>query len=276
VGENSKIEWTHHTFNPWWGCEEVSPACEHCYARVWAARSGESNLWHGDRRRTSEANWRQPGKWDRRAAKDGVRERVFCASMADVFDNAIDPVWRRDLMRVIGCTTNLDWLLLTKRIGNGRRMLNDATAEYLGPGGWDRDPWRNVWLGATVVTQEELERDVPKLLATPAAVRFLSIEPMLEPIDLTRIQHLKMIDWIIVGGESGHGARQMHPDWVRGIRDQCAAAGIAFHFKQWGTYTEVGCALPGHPMTDAGWSIVQKKGGRILDGRTHDGLPEKP
>ena len=242
MGTNSKIEWTDHTFSPWTGCTKVSPACDHCYAEGWAKRSGHVKWGSGQpRRRTSDANWRMPLKWNREAERTGVRPRVFCASLADVFDNAVDPQWREDLFDLIAATPNLDWLLLTKRIGNVGNML---------PVPFDFDKhFPNVWLGATVVNQEEADRDIPKLLAVPAAKRFLSIEPMLGPMLLpfermrewNRIalmnqqEHAVLrIDWVIVGGESGPGARPMSPDWARSIRDQCEEAGVALFVKQMG------------------------------------------
>jgi protein gp37 len=294
MGANSRIEWCDATFNSWIGCERISPACDHCYAanstatRSTQARTGKQ-LWNGDRYRTSASNWAQPLAWDRAAAKAGKRIRVFCASLADVFDNAVPPEWRQDLGDLIQNTPNLDWLLLTKRIGNAGKMLG---AMFL-----DGTP-DNIWVGATVVTQEEVDRDIPKLLATPAAKRFLSIEPMLGPIELSNVTRradcvsqlgkpaIAGIDWMIVGGESGPGARPMHPQWVRSIRDQCTAAGVAFLFKQWGewlpgcqpeaaAFNGDGCSI--HEWNDAAASfsihLPKKHAGRVLDGRTHDEFP---
>lgn len=235
VAENSKIEWTDHTFNPWVGCTKVSPACDNCYAESWAKRAGRGDLWHGSSpQRTSESNWRKPVKWNAEAMKTGKRARVFCASLADVFDNAVPAEWRSDLFKLIEATPHLDWLLLTKRIGNVRKLCGGVSA------------WPNVWLGATVVTQEEVDRDVPKLIATPAAVRFLSCEPLLEEISFRwapwrplgrthstdHLDGLRMLDWVIVGGESGSKARPMSQQWVEQIRAQCAEAGVAFFMKQ--------------------------------------------
>lgn len=269
MAENSAIEWTDHTFNPWEGCQKVGPGCDHCYAETRNARYGGGTApnWGpgAPRRRTLPANWRKPLAWQRNAAaffaEHGRRQRVFCASLADVFDNAVDPVWRIELATLIAKEPDLDWLLLTKRIGNAAAMLQamfDAPAY----------PPANVWLGATVVNQAEADRDVPKLLAAPAARRFLSMEPLLGPVDLTKIawdvagygmegalrvpdepddfrywsHETQGIDWVIVGGESGPGARPMHPHWARSLRDQCAAAGVPFLFKQWGdlAYTPLG------------------------------------
>ena len=259
MAENTKIEWTDHTFSPWTGCTKVSPACDHCYAEGWAKRSGHVKWGSGQpRRRTSDANWRMPLKWDREAERTGVRPRVFCASLADVFDNEVDPAWRADLFKLIADTQNLNWLLLTKRVGNVMKMANEvANMPRLGSHNghllahhWrNGSPPKNVWLGATVVNQEEADRDIPKLLTVPAAKRFLSIEPMLGPMLLpferlrewNRIALLNQqehavsrIDWVIVGGESGPGARPMSPDWARSIRDQCEEAGVALFVKQMG------------------------------------------
>ena len=270
MSENSSIEWTDHTFNPWEGCQKVGPGCDHCYAETRNARfSGGTAINWGPaapRRRTSTANWRKPLAWNAAAgafmAEHGRRQRVFCASLADVFDNAVDPQWRFDLMRLIEQTPNLDWLLLTKRIGNAAAMLDEAVlAINHGLWNWRDNAFPNVWIGATIVNQVEADRDIPKLLAVPAARRFLSMEPLLGPVDLTAIpmsgsgHHefdpiitanvlrravahtpLPSLDWVIVGGESGPGARPMSPDWARNLRDQCAAAGVPFLFKQWGEW----------------------------------------
>jgi protein gp37 len=268
MSENSKIEWTDHTFNPWEGCQKVGPGCDHCYAETRNARfaSGIAINWGpgAPRRRTSLANWRKPVRWNAAHAEflaaHGRRQRVFCASLADVFDNAVPDLWRSDLFDLIEETPNLDWLLLTKRIGNVVSMVSDAHRSRI-----DFDhagtPWLpdNVWLGATIVNQEEADRDIPKLLAVPARVRFLSMEPLLGPVSLrwlpawpenprgaaqnpnpsgitNHLDGLRRLDWVIVGGESGHGARYMHPDWPRQLRDQCAEAGVPFLFKQWGEW----------------------------------------
>lgn len=267
VAEHSSIEWCDHTFNPWEGCQRIGPGCDHCYAETRNARfgGGQAPNWGpgAPRRRTSEANWRKPLQWQAHAAEfkaqHGRRQRVFCASLADVFDNQVPDAWRRDLFALIAATPDLDWLLLTKRIGSAHRML---------PPDWvAAPPGReiprmpdNVWIGATITSQEEADRDIPKLLAVPARVRFLSMEPLLGPVDLTSIRQplegesytegnvlvrkstldrgadRPAVDWVIVGGESGPGARSMHPYWARSLRDQCAAAGVPFLFKQWGNW----------------------------------------
>ncbi len=306
MAENSAIEWTDHTFNPWEGCQKVGPGCDHCYAETRNARYGggvAANWGPGaPRRRTSDANWRKPLRWQADAARflaeHGRRQRVFCASLADVFDNAVHPDWRSDLFELISKTPDLDWLLLTKRIGNAQRMLaEDAETDTMPP---------NVWLGATIVNQEEADRDIPKLLATPARVRFLSMEPLLGPVDLTNIEipmkvgveildalqfdyehgeedgpcGTAIIDWIIAGGESGPGARPSNPQWFRDLRDQCAAAGVPFLFKQWGEWVSVS-EVEGfagnliHEFADGRCvrRVGKKAAGRLLDGVTHDGVP---
>ncbi len=282
MSANTKIEWATHTFNPWLGCTKVSPACAGCYAESWAKRAGYPELWQGTRRRTRPENWRQPLKWDRDAAAAGRRDRVFCASLADVFDNEVDPQWRSDLFALIEQTPNLDWLLLTKRIGNVEKLTSGVSS------------WPNVWLGATICNQEEADRDVPKLLNTPARVRFLSIEPMLGAIDIGDFvpgvrwhNHeqpmLDPISWVIVGGESGPRARPMNPNWVVSIRNQCVDAGVAFLFKQWGEYapTPVDAridAMFASTLSDVYTGSVTRVGkkaaGRLLDGREWNEFPE--
>ena len=358
--QNTKIEWCDHTFNPWEGCQKVGPGCDHCYAETRNARfaGGTAINWGpgAPRRRTSASNWQLPKRWNAQAdafmAQHGRRQRVFCASLADVFDNAVDPQWRADLFELIRATPNLDWLLLTKRIGNAAAMIQAALANmdigYSVPfAAW---PWPNVWIGATIVNQEDADRDIPKLLAVPARVRFLSMEPLLGQVDLrlptrtwtnsrgcatcdhccngdrcddpTHFQrgrpdwaphcrcpycrgtgYGKPIDWVIVGGESGPGARPMHPDWARSLRDQCEAAGVPFLFKQWGEWAPM-TESPVHPeatrlpgnlckvshdgvtadhyiaiSTDGGrlryelQRVGKKAAGRLLDGREWNGAP---
>lgn len=217
MGANSKIEWTDHTFNPWVGCTKVSPACDHCYAEGWAERTGQSRLWGGERRRTTAANWRQPIKWNRDASASSERRKVFCASLADVFDNQVPAEWRADLWSLVAATPRLNWLLLTKRPQNIAKML---------PPDW-HNGWPNVWLGTTVENKAECRR-INHLRHIPAAVRFLSCEPLLEEIE----PDMTGISWVICGGESGPGARLMNPAWARSLRDQCAAAGVPFFMKQ--------------------------------------------
>jgi protein gp37 len=176
------------------------------------------------------ANWQLPRKWNKEAAAAGVRHRVFCASMADVFDNQVWDRHRDDLWHLIHQTPHLDWLLLTKRPQNIVKMLPSPD---IGAPAWG-EGWKNVWLGTTVENQEEADRRIPHLLAVPAVKRFLSCEPLLGKINL--ISWLPGVDWVICGGESGPHARPMHPDWARSLRNQCASAGVPFFFKQWGEW----------------------------------------
>lgn len=246
MGADTKIEWCDHTFNPWVGCTKVSPACDHCYAEAWAKRSGHPELWTGQRRRTTDANWREPGKWAARARAEGVRQRVFCASLADVFDNQVPDEWRHDLFRLIWDTRDaLDWLLLTKRPQNIADMIEAATAGTAPLWAW---PWPNVWLGTTVENQPEADRRIPHLLAVQARVHFLSCEPLLGPIDMTSwLDQEPSIGWVIAGGESGGpSARPAHPDWFRSLIRQCRAADIPFFFKQWGDWQPTGGYLCAH------------------------------
>lgn len=297
MSENSKIEWTDHTFNPWEGCQKVGPGCDHCYAETRNARfaGGQAVNWGSGapRRRTSSTTWAMPRRWNAQAdafmVQHGRRQRVFCASLADVFDNAVPREWRDDLATLILDTPNLDWLLLTKRISNAGAMLGEMFLD----GSAD-----NIWIGATITNQAEADRDIPKLLDVPARVRFLSMEPLLGPVDLNYTRHRiqarrsqparaingeTWIDWVIVGGESGPGARPMHPDWARSLRDQCQAASVPFLFKQWGEWAPAdGPAF----MANGGkrsdlyvctWGEMARTGkkaaGRLLDGRTWDEFP---
>jgi protein gp37 len=221
MGKLSKIEWTEHTFNSHWGCSKVpgDPACHNCYAEAFSRRLG-LEIWGGGsaRRFFSDKHWAQPLKWDRAAGAAGERHRVFCASMADVFEDREDLSAERErLWRLIDATPNLDWLLLTKRPENIPGML--ATKQ--------RD---NVWLGTTLATQEWVEPRVPALLKNEAAIHFVSCEPLLGLIDLSI--GFPGIDWVIAGAESGGKARPMDLDWVRGLRDQSVEAAVPFLFKQ--------------------------------------------
>jgi protein gp37 len=281
MAENSKIEWTDHTFNPWMGCAN-------CYAeRDFDHRYGKVKWGNaGTRVVTSDANWKKPLQWDREAAKAGERKRVFCASLADVFENWEGPMLnaageqlfnddqalvptsmanvRLRLFDLIDQTPNLDWLLLTKRPENISRMWRTYfPGGYIAEAGLmnQEGPRPNVWLGASVESADYLHRiDTLKSCGDLASVLFLSCEPVVGPM-LTLGEHIDGIDWIITGGESGPSARPADPDWFRSIRDQCAAHDVPFHFKQWGEFDE-------HQVR-----VGKKNAGRLLDGLTHDGLP---
>jgi protein gp37 len=283
MAENSKIEWTDHTFNPVRGCTKISDGCKNCYAEKLSLRNPATlGEWgpNGKRSIAVESYWRAPVKWNRIAKEGGQRRRVFCASLSDVFED--HPDWiapRKRLFRLITDTPDLDWLLLTKRPENISRLIyqsldysDDPDWSEMGePHGLDAfsfdELYPNVWLGVSVENQEQADKRIPYLLKVPAAVRFLSCEPLLGPVNFVRhcieaklaacekvepnqlvrmglnrqLPSFPWIDWVICGGESGPGARPMHPDWARSLRDQCEAAGVAFHFKQWGEWvpTEV-------------------------------------
>lgn len=331
MAETTAIEWCDSTFNPWWGCTKISPACDHCYAAALDQRTGGDHWGNVPRRRTTSQNWNSPVRWQKKAAaffaEHGRRRRVFCASMADVFDNQIPINWRADLWELIRATPDLDWLLLTKRPQNIKDML---------PAFWDEVKGR-IWLGTTVEDQKRADQNIPHLLQHDAAVRFVSFEPMLEAVDLEQAWHGESaldaecwgdcawcekghtplhncqrglgdwergrsgIDWVIAGGESGPQARPSHPDWFRSLRDQCAAAGVPFLFKQWGHWREPDdgekydtgkgrlVRPPAFLVAQAGTvhcfeemagespavmlGVGKKRAGRLLDGTTHDGFP---
>lgn len=236
--QNSKIEWTHHTFNIVWGCQKVSPGCANCYAETLAHRYGYE-VWGPakttERRTMAENYWKQPRRWNDQAATKGERARVFCGSMCDVFeDHPLVEEQRERLFELIGSTIHLDWLLLTKRPENISSMIPSAWLQLGCP--------ENIWLGTSVEDQQRADERIPHLLRVPARIRFLSCEPLLGPLDLATWFWSAMTDdkkcaisWVIAGGESGHGARPMHPDWARSLRDQCAAANVPLFVKQMGS-----------------------------------------
>jgi len=279
VADETAIQWTDHTFNAWWGCSRVSPACRFCYADTLAHRWGHE-LWRrgGPRRMLGEDNWRKPLKWNRDAERDGKPALVFCASMSDVFEqhpvpevNAELDKARARLWDLIEQTPWLRWQLLTKRIENVAAMA---------PWG---DAWPDtVWIGTSVENQRFAQQRIPILTSLPAKVRFLSCEPLLGELDLSmylprRFERQQRgywldtpdtdiygngkqwvagpaISWIICGGESGSKARPMNLDWARSLRDQCTSAEVPFFFKQVGGHTS-------------------KAGGSLLDGREHVEFP---
>lgn len=324
MAENSKIEWTHHTVNFWWGCSKVSPACANCYAEGQVERFHSGN-WgpNGSRRIRVEAASREAMKYQRQAAKDGIRLRVFTNSMSDFFEDRRDlDIPRLEALDVIRKTPDLDWLILTKRperivdllklaIGpsiTGYRMI---LAEWLTDWMQGNTP-RNVWLGTTVEDQERADQRIPALLQVPAAVRFLSCEPLLGKVLLDNREtswltcngsepygepcltaqethgdaHFHGIDWVICGGESGPHARPMQTDWARGLRDQCAKAGVPFLFKQWGEFCtpnqlgedafqrwDAAENAAGNPFLDEPMRFGKRTAGRHLDDVLHNGYP---
>lgn len=218
---NTKIGWTDHTFSPWWGCARISPGCARCYADSLASRYG-NELWrrHGDRRIVSEATWRNPLGWNRDAETAGRQALVFCASMADVFEGRTDLDEPRErLWKLIARTPWLRWQLLTKRPENVAAMVP-----------WGDDWPSNVLIGASVEDQRRADERIPHLVKLPA-MRFLSVEPLLGPVNLD----LDGISWVVVGGESGPKARPCGTDWIRAVRDQCAETETRLFVKQLGT-----------------------------------------
>jgi protein gp37 len=235
MSKTTNIEWCDSTFNPWIGCTKVSPACDNCYAAVSTPSRTLGIKWGAGqpRHRTSEANWKQPLLWQKNHEaffkEHGHRQRVFCSSLADVFDNDVDPQWRVDLFALIVKTPNLDWLLLTKRIGNAGKMIGESICKIKSevPYGDPKHPvlcWaNNIWIGATICNQSEADRDIPKLLAVPAAKLFLSIEPLLSEIEFSSVgsradrikqlgqKALNGIDWVIVGGNGESGKLPVLP-----------------------------------------------------------------
>ena len=262
MGTVTKIQWTDHTFNPWIGCSKVSPGCANCYAEALMDRRMGKAKWGpgGTRVRTSSANWREPVRWNRDAQQAGVRRKVFCASLADIYEDhpAIDPQWRVHLFNLIQMTPHLDWLLLTKRPENIARLSVWSDT---------RKPWPdNVWLGTSVENQEQADKRIPLLLDVPARVHFLSMEPLLGPVTLPdEFLAIPEINgplgfggdgdcWVIVGGESGPVSRPMDPAWARSLRDQCHSHGVPFFFKQWG-------------------GVNKEEAGHLLDGVEHHAFP---
>jgi protein gp37 len=271
MAENSKIEWTTNTFNPWIGCTNISPGCDHCYAEaqnnyrgwtVWGAK--------GERKRTSPANWKKPLQWQKEAADfektHGHRLRVFCASLADVFDNKAPQEWREDLFALIRQTPSLDWQLLTKRPQNIERFL---------PKDWGDYGYRNVWLGTTCENAEYYRQRWPVLEKIPAVVRFISYEPAIGPLGpLALDDFMRLPDWIISGGESGGGARTMQPEWAREVLRECREHGVAFFHKQWGTYRSNPLVIErGMTPREAEGFDTHGKGGGLLDGNLYREFP---
>jgi protein gp37 len=330
MGDKSKIDWTDATWNPVTGCTHVSPGCDHCYAASLASgRLKEVPAYKGlavDGRFTGEvrllpARLDQPLSWTR-------PRRIFVNSMSDLFHSDIPKEYLARVFAVMAAAKQHQFQILTKRAGVMRYLLNSEEFACLVLGEWEKlrvkdhgnfpltpDGKRvlvpNVWLGVSAESQKWAELRIPALVQTPAAVKFVSAEPLLGPIDLfgnveepgpavTREGVMNLvdygtgiewdvddqlgIDWVIVGGESGHEARPMHPDWARSIRDQCVKWGVAFHFKQWGEWKPV--SGPDHvgawPERVDYWGdgtvsgrVGKKAAGRNLDGRTWDEWPEQ-
>lgn len=282
MAENSHISWTDNTHNEWIGCTKVSAGCDNCYAeREQDIRYGRAKWGKGNARyRTSEANRRKPFQWERQAIKEGRRIKVFTASLSDVFDEEVPDQWRDELFATITATPHLDWLVLTKRLAKMLRYV----------GGMKGDIPDNAWFGCSIEDQATANQRIPELLKLRAlgitSPLWLSVEPLLGPINLQHVDvdrdgfyqfdsltgrntdmgrpcaDVAHVDWVVVGGESGAAARRMHPEWARGLRDQCVAANVAFHFKQWGEFD------------GDGERVGKKAAGRMLDGREWNEFPK--
>lgn len=301
MGAETKIEWCDATLNLWWGCTKVSDGCKHCYAEHLSDQRYHKGAWGPGGVRREVKSWRSTlNKISKRAKAEGRRLRVFCQSMSDTFEGAHtmggfdSENWRLvsrlqdELLGEIVEHPELDFLLLTKRPEN----VLDVVHRHDSPdtGGWNWTWPSNLWLGTSVEDQKTADERIPELLAIPAAVRFLSCEPLLGQVNLFssmtgELLHTSgnefdpgRIDWVICGGESGPNARPMHPDWARSLRDQCQAAGVPFLFKQWGEWRPT----PLHSHQDYGhvfddWTKMYRAGkhssGRLLDRQTWDEFP---
>lgn len=304
MAENTEISWADATWSPWTGCTKISPACTGCYAanlmdtRMHRVEWGEAGVGEGTRALMSEAYWKKPLAWNRQAAAAGKPMTVF-PSLCDPFDTAVPPPWRRRFVELMEATPNLLWLLLTKRIGNVRKLTSASMGERPLP--------PNVALGGTFANQEEWDRDWWKLAEAQRFVQgrftFGSFEPLLGPITF---RGGWMPDLNLTGGETdqgSHKARPTHPDWFRGLRDQALAAGKIYHHKQNGQwvrhYPSPGGDLGGDIRADRVrivhrdhhsdaelcqrsfypgdiWMkhVSKSEAGRLLDGVLHDGYPE--
>jgi protein gp37 len=282
---DTSIEWATKVWNPTTGCDRVSPGCDHCYAMTMAKRlkgMGSAKYQRDGDPRTSGPGFAAthhsgevslPMKWRK-------PQRIFVNSMSDLFHDDIPDMFISRVWDVMRRCPQHTFMVLTKRHARMRSLLSSAafqeTHHQLGGVGTDGSnghlehfrtwPLRNVWLGVSAENQQWADIRIPALLDTPAAVRFASLEPLLGPINLDNCggyqavrpdpdPTLTYLDWVIVGGESGHHFRFLDPDWIRELRDECNAASVAFLFKQWGGNTP-------------------KANGRELDGRTWDQYPE--
>ncbi len=236
MSEVTLIAWTDHTFNPWMGCTKVSDGCAHCYAETLTKNRMGLSLWgpNGKRQVTSSSNWRKPVQWNREAQVAGTQQRVFCASLCDVFeDHPVADATRPRLWELIRSTPHLAWQLLTKRPERIARNLPDD---------WGEGGWPNVWLGTSIENNFFVAR-ADHLREIPAVVRFISYEPALGPLDGLNLDGL---DWIIYGGESGPGFRPEDKQWARDIYGRCQERGVVFFHKQSaGWRTELGIELDG-------------------------------
>lgn len=287
MAERSSIEWTDASWSPWWGCTRVSPGCVHCYAESLSKRYGHQ-IWgpEAPRRFLSENHWKQPLRWNAQAAKAGRIMRVF-PSMCDPLEDRRDlDAPRQRFFELVDATPNLMWLILTKRPENIWPLTKGLPPLA-----------SNLMFGVTIEDQQRLVERVPHIIECkrryPGIEIFGSFEPLLSPVDFGgNPYYLKLFSWVICGGESGHGARPMHPNWARGLRDQCNAAGVPFFFKQWGEWGSIAQeGISGNERRECyvfrdgegakgiafGTEMVRvgkKAAGRFLDGREWNELPK--
>lgn len=317
MSDKTRIEWTDATWNPVTGCTKVSEGCDHCYAETIAHRfAGTPAYPNGFAVTLRPERLDQPLRWQR-------PRRIFVNSMSDLFHSDVPDEYIARVFAVMALAPQHTFQVLTKRPGRMRSLLSQADFQLMvdahmhNHGDVETEDWPlpNVWLGTSVESQKWADVRIPQLLQTPAAVRFLSCEPLLGPVDLRLsgrapsllrdgelFEWQRAIHWIICGGESGPHARPMHPDWARSLRDQCVAAGVAFHFKQWGEWVPESALLhrddaPAAFLDPAGTfrplvncipesaprargqamtirRVGKKTAGRELDGRTWDEYPE--
>lgn len=296
MGKNSGIEWTEHTFNPWWGCTKVSAGCTNCYAETWAKRTGGPGIWGADagRRFFKPKHFNDPTRWNRKAQQAGEYARVMCGSMCDIFEVHQDPEVNAEMDKarakvwdLIALTENLIWILVTKRPENAGKL---TPVEWFY--GWPP----NVWVMATMETQAMAEKRLPWLESIPAVVRAVSAEPLVGRLDprVLRCQRCSgsglvsvgqslqdcptchhtgiSVNWIVAGGESGAKARPMDPDWLRDLRDFSLAYDIPYFFKQWGEWAPAPAGWTGRTFKQntAGETMARvgkKNSGKELDGR---------
>jgi protein gp37 len=266
MAKQTNISWTDHTFNPWIGCTKVSAECLYCYAESVARKPAIQTEWGKGklRRLASDDAWKDPLRRNEKAKRDGVRRKVFCASMADLFDPEAPEGSRAHLFKLIRETTNLDWLLLTKRPEFIREQLEEI-------GVWELLPLANVWIGFTAGDLENFNKRWPIVREIPAVVRFCSYEPALGPIILPP-DTVDQLDWLICGGETHsekYMGRKMETVWAQSIRNQCLKKKISFFFKQWGNWIPEGDKHDWYGKTSATFN----EKGELLDGMEWKQVP---
>jgi len=297
MGKTS-IEWTDASWNPIVGCTEVSPGCANCYA----ARLAATRLRHVSEYETlaesisDSPNERKNPRWtgEVRFLPERLEEplhwrkprKIFVCDMGDLFHEKVTDQWLFAVFGVMGGASQHTFQVLTKRPERMQRFLNMPIIKEKFLRAFSRWPLPNVWLGVSVENQHFADERIPLLLQTPAAVRWISCEPLLGPVDLRAPTEFvrpwldKGIDWVVCGGESGPNARPMHPDWARSLRDQCQAAGVPFFFKQWGEWAPMGeidgpRTFVGHNLGDGHMMLRygKKLARRLLDGREWNEFP---